>query len=132
MTDNKAVLPDTCAWIDYFNGRTTPLADSLAQALNDHEVITCGVVMYELFQGVRSDKESEVLRTAFSSLRYLELDSELWLSAAQLSASLRIRGITLPFSDIIIAALSHRHDLVVLTVDQHFRQVPDLLVTDAL
>ena len=128
---DKAVLPDTCAWIDYFNGRTTPLADALAQALNDGEVITCGVVMYELFQGVRSDKESEVLRAAFSSLRYLEMDSELWLSAARLSASLRNKGITLPFSDSIIAALAHRHDLVVLTVDQHFRQVPDLLVKDA-
>jgi len=132
MTDNKAVLPDTCAWIDFFNGRNTPLADSLAQALNDRDVISCGVVMYELFQGVRSVRESDVLRAAFSSLRYLEMDRDLWLSAAQISASLRGKGITLPFSDIIIAALAYHHDLVVLTVDQHFRQVPDLLVTDVL
>ena len=129
---DKAVLPDTCAWIDFFNGRNTPLADSLALALNDRDVITCGVVMYELFQGVRTVKESEALRTAFSSLRYLEMDRDLWLSAAQVSASLRGKGITLPFSDIIIAALAHRHDLVVLTVDQHFWQIPDLLVTDVL
>ena len=129
---DKAVLPDTCAWIDFFNGRNTPLADSLAQALNDRDVISCGVVMYELFQGVRSVRESDVLRAAFSSLRYLEMDRDLWLSAAQISASLRGKGITLPFSDIIIAALAYRHDLVVLTVDQHFRQVPDLLVTDVL
>ena len=129
---DKAVLPDTCAWIDYFNGRTTPLADSLAQALNDRDVVTCGVVIFELFQGVKTDKESEVLRSAFCSLRNLEMDSELWLSAARLSASLRAKGTMIPFSDIIIAALAHRHDLVVLTVDQHFRQVSDLLVTDAL
>ena len=129
---DKAVLPDTCAWIDFFNGRATPLADSLAHALNDRDVITCGVVMYELFQGVRSVKESDMLRTAFSSLRYLEMDRDLWLSAAQISAALRGKGITLPFSDIVIAALANRHDLVVLTVDQHFQMIPDLLVTDVL
>jgi predicted nucleic acid-binding protein len=129
---DKAVLPDTCAWIDFFNGRATPLADSLAHALNDRDVITCGVVMYELFQGVRSVKDSDMLRSAFSSLRYLEMDRDLWLSAAQVSASLRCKGITLPFSDIIIAALASRHDLVVLTVDQHFQMIPDLLVTDVL
>jgi hypothetical protein len=129
---DKAVLPDTCAWIDFFNGRNTPLADSLAQALNDRDVISCGVVMYELFQRVRSVRESDVLRAAFSSLRYLEMDRDLWLSAAQISASLRGKGIMLPFSDIIIATLAYRHDLVVLTVDQHLRQVPDLLVTDVL
>ena len=124
----ESVLPDTCAWIDYFNGRATPLADSLAQALNDREIITCGVILYELFQGVRSDKEAEVLRTAFSSLRYLEMDSGLWLSAAKLSASLRGKGITLPFSDIIIASIAKQHNLVVLTIDRHFQQVPDLMV----
>jgi predicted nucleic acid-binding protein len=129
---DKAVLPDTCAWIDFFNGRATPLADSLAHALNDRDVITCGVVMYELFQGIRTIGEAETLRTAFSSLRYLEMDRELWLSAAHMSASLRGKGITLPFSDIIIAALARRHELVVLTVDHHFDQVPDLLVTDVL
>ena len=73
-----------------------------------------------------------MLRTAFSSLRYLEMDRDLWLSAAQVSAALRGKGITLPFSDIVIAALANRHDLVVLTVDQHFQMIPDLLVTDVL
>ncbi len=129
---NKSVIPDTCAWIDYFNGRATTLADAVAQALNDRDVITCGVVMYELFQGVRSDKEAEVLRAAFSPLRYLEMESELWLAAARLSASLRGGGITLPFSDIIIATIAHHHDLIILTIDKHFLQVPDLLVRDTV
>lgn len=131
MSD-KAILPDTCVWTDFFNGRATPLADALVQALNDRDVVTCGVVMYELFQGVRTERESEVLHAAFSSLRYLEMDSDLWLSAARLSSSLRVKGITIPFSDIIIAAMACRHDPALLTVDQHFRRVPDLQVMSAL
>ena len=124
----ESLLPDSCAWIDYFNGRSTPLADLLAQALTNREIVTCGVVMYELFQGVKTDTERETLRAAFSSMRYLEMESGLWVTAAQLSASLRSKGVTIPFSDIIIATLARRHNLVVLTVDKHFSQVPELQV----
>ena len=123
------ILPDTCAWIDYFNGRDTPLAVALAQALKNAEIVTCGVVMYELFQGVRTDSEGEVLREAFSSLRYIEMDKGLWFSAAQLSATMRKSGVTIPFSDIQIATVALRHNLVILTVDQHFAHVPGLGVT---
>lgn len=127
----EIILPDTCAWIDYFNGRDTTVARALAQALVNCEIVTCGVVMYELFQGIRSKKESEALREAFGSLRYIEMDKDLWLSAAQISASLRKKGVTIPSSDIQIAALALQHRLVILTVDQHFRQVPDLLMKEA-
>lgn len=128
----EIILPDTCAWIDYFNGRDTIVACSLAHALTNGEIVTCGVVMYELFQGIRSDKEAEVLRNAFSSLRYIEMDKGLWLSAAQLSVSLRKKGVTIPSSDIQIAAISLQHRLTILTVDQHFRQVPDLVTKETL
>ena len=122
----ETILPDTCAWIDYFNGRDTTVARALAQALANCEIVTCGVVMYELFQGIKSKKESEALRDAFSSLRYIEMDKGLWLSAAQISASLRKKGVTIPSSDIQISALALKHRLVILTVDQHFRQVPEI------
>ena len=125
------VLPDTCAWIDYFNGRDTPIAVALAHALTNCEIITCGVVMYELFQGVRTSNESETLREAFSSLCYVEMDKGLWLSAAQLSAPLRKNGVTIPFSDIQIAALALRHNLIILTVDQHFGCIPGVVTKDS-
>jgi predicted nucleic acid-binding protein len=88
--------------------------------------------MYELFQGIRSKKESEAIREAFSSLRYIEMDKSLWLSAAQISASLRKNGVTIPSSDTQIAAVALQHRLVILTVDQHFKQVPDLVTKDTL
>ena len=128
----EIIIPDTCAWIDYFNGRDTTVARALAHALANCEIVTCGVVIYELFQGIRSKKESEALREAFRSLHYIEMDKGLWLSAAQISASLRKKGVTIPSSDIQIAALALKHRLVILTVDQHFRQVPDLVIKETL
>jgi predicted nucleic acid-binding protein len=128
----ELILPDTCAWIDYFNGRDTAITHSVAQALTACEVVTCGVVTFELFHGIRSKKEYDLLQQAFGSLRYIEMDKGLWLSAAQLSSSLRKMGITIPASDVQIAALSLQNNLTILTIDQHFRQVPDLLMKETL
>lgn len=129
---NEQIIPDTCAWIDYFNGRDTPIAVSLAQVLTTREIVTCGVILYELFQGVRSENERAELQRAFSSLRYIEMNKDIWLSAAQLSASLRKRGITIPFSDIQIAAVALQYHVTVLTIDQHFAHLPDLVIKDII
>ena len=51
MVPNR-VIPDTCAWIDFFSGRQTPLAELLGDLLLNAEVLTCGVVLYELLQGI--------------------------------------------------------------------------------
>lgn len=129
---NKIILPDTCAWIDYFKGRDTALVRTLSQALATGEIVTCGVVLYELFQGIRSNSEYTLLQKAFGSLRFIEMSKDLWLSAAQLSTSLRKNGVTIPASDIQIATLALHHRLTILTIDQHFRHVPGLEIREAI
>ena len=126
MASNR-ILPDTCAWIDFFRGRSTPLADTLGESLLRVEVVTCGVVLYELLQGIRSPREEENVKNGLQALSYLEMTQELWGSAAKLSLQLRASGHTLPFSDIIIATLALNHDCAVLTIDRHFEVVPGLI-----
>ena len=125
MTPNR-ILPDTCAWIDFFNGKHTLLAESLAQSLLRHEVMTCGVVLCELLQGVKKPGEELLVHNALQALPHLEMTRELWHGACQLSASLRKSGHTLPLSDIIIATLALNHNCAVLTVDRHFAAIPGL------
>ena len=120
------VLPDTCAWIDFFNARRTPLATALENLLVRGDVHTCGVVKYELVQGLRDKDEERVLLEALQAVIHLEMTETLWLAAGRLSAALRKKGVTLPFSDILIASVALKHDLTVLTVDRHFDQVPGL------
>lgn len=117
-------LPDTCAWIDFFNARRTPLADALRHSLQLGEVYTCGVVKYELVQGVRSEKEEKVLIEALTAVDYLEMTDSLWIKAGRISGDLRKKGITIPFSDVIVALLARENNLTILTVDRHFEQVP--------
>ena len=123
---SKGVLPDTCAWIDYFRPGTTPLGQALENALKSEAVFICGPVIYELVQGVRSEKEQTLLKSALNALPFLEMNETLWIKAGRLSANLRKEGKTIPFSDVLIAVLSIEKNLAVMTVDEHFRDIPGL------
>jgi predicted nucleic acid-binding protein len=125
---DKGILPDTCAWIDYFRPGTTSLGARLEEAINATAVYACGPVLYELVQGARSEKERAELSNALSALPFLEMTEDLWVKAGQLSALLRKAGRTIPFSDILIATLALENNLTVMTVDDHFRDIPGLAI----
>jgi len=126
------ILPDTCAWIDFFNARETPLASAVEYLLRSGEVYTCGVVKYELIQGVKSAREEALLTSAIQSLYYIEMTESLWLKAGKLSSSLRRKGITIPFSDTLIAVIAKEKEITILTNDDHFTQVPELRLISKL
>ena len=123
---SKSILPDTCAWIVYFRPGTTPLGQALEKALTAEAVFVCGPVIYELVQGVRSEKEQALLRSVLNALPFLEMNEALWIRAGRLSAALRKKGNIIPFSDVIIAVLAMEHHLAVMTVDEHFHDIPGL------
>lgn len=122
------ILPDTCAWIDFFKARPSPLAEGLKASLVQGTTVTCGIVMYELLQGIRSPKEKTSLTSAFQALPQLEMTAASWIQAGHLSTGLRKKGHTIPLSDIIIATLALEYACDLLTVDHHFDLIPGLKV----
>lgn len=121
-------LPDTCAWIDFFRGRPTQMAKQVEAALVQGKVVTCGVVLFELLQGIKNPKEETLVLSAFQAIQHLEMSDHLWIKAGQLSTNLRKKGHTLPLSDILIATLSLENHCSLLTVDRHFDVIPELTV----
>jgi predicted nucleic acid-binding protein len=124
----NVLLPDTCAWIDFFKGKKTLMSQALERELLRGEVATCGVILYELIQGIKSSKEEQLVLSALQATTYLELSAEHWIKAGRLSAELRKNGQTLPLSDLVIAALALIQDFAVLTVDSHFNAIAGLKV----
>jgi predicted nucleic acid-binding protein len=120
------LLPDTCVWIDFLKNRETALTVQLEHALLQGEVYICGVVLYELLQGIRNPGEDEQVRAAFGALTMFEVTTQTWTASAKLSSDLRRRGITLPLSDILIATVATEHNLTIMTVDTHFKHIPNL------
>lgn len=122
------ILPDTCAWIDFFRGKPSLMAEKVEAALVQGEVVTCGVVLFELLQGIKNPVEEKLVLSAFKAIPHLEMTEQIWIKVGRLSSQLRKKGHTLPLSDIIIAALALDNNCSLLTVDRHSDVIPGLTV----
>ena len=119
------VLIDTSVWIEAFRGKDPRLQETVDALLDQERVVLCGLVELEMLQGFRAD-EGALFASLFEALAYAEVDRQDWRAAGFLLAGLRARGITIPATDALIAALCLRHDLLLLTLDKHFDQIPQL------
>ncbi len=117
------VLVDTCIWIEFFN-TTSEAGEELDKLLRKNAVWTCGIVIFELLQGVKSEKEKSIITDILLNLEYIEMSWPLWQRAAEISLKLKKKGVTIPLSDIFIASLAIEYDLRVFTLDKHFRKIP--------
>lgn len=115
------VLVDTSAWVDFFNDYPSPERLALAELFpSDHEICTCGVVVAEVFQGLRRDKERARLAELFRDLTYLEpVGIDLYFRSADLYRALRQQGKTIRSTiDCLIAVLAEEHGCSVLVRDR--------------
>ncbi len=104
------------------------MAEALGEALIQVEVVTCGIVLFELLQGIKNPNEETMVQNALQALTCLEMTRDRWIRAGRLAANLRIDGHTLPLSDIIIATLALENDCSVMTIDRHFDIIPGLSI----
>lgn len=119
------VIVDTCIWIEYFKG-FPKIKEDLVTLISEHSLFLCGIVVYELFQGIKDPKEREMIQNDFDAFSYLEMNRSTWEKAANLSLSLRSSGITLPPSDLILASLAIENKCMIFTKDAHFEKIPDI------
>jgi hypothetical protein len=86
----------------------------------------CGIIVYELLQGVKNRADAERIKQSVLCLGYAEVTPKTWLAAGGLFYDLRRKGITLPPSDVLLAALAAENRSRLFTVDRHFDQIPGL------
>jgi predicted nucleic acid-binding protein len=120
------VIADTSVWIEYFKGGREHTRAALRDLIRAEQAVLVGVVLAELIQGCRTSKEADTILSTLSGLRFLETNFSSWKRAGELSFALRRKGVTLPLSDLIIAALALEHQCQVYTLDPHFEQIPGL------
>ena len=115
------VLVDSSAWIDFFNGFPSAERHALAELIaSDHEICTCGVIVAEVFQGLRRDKGRDRISDLFRDLPFLEpAGIDFYFQAAGLYRSLRQRGQTIRSTiDCLIAGLAEEHGCAILARDR--------------
>ena len=112
--------------MDYLNGHPTAAARAVADVLGgEDEVCTCGIVVSEVFQGLRRDKGRERLASFFREMSFLEPSGfDLYLKAAELYRSLRERGITVRSTvDCLIAVIAEEGRCHLLAHDRDLGQI---------
>lgn len=121
------ILADTSVWIEFFKADSKK-GDTLAALLAKNNACTCGIVLCELMQGIKSEAEKASILSILSELPYIEMTTALWQEAAGLSQTLKKKGLTLPLSDIFIASIAIARNLSIFTLDKHFEQIPGVVL----
>ena len=116
------LLVDSSVWIDFFNGRTTPQVDYLHDSLGQTEIIVGDIILAEVLQGFRYDKDFELAKWALQQFQLVQiLNPELALISAQNYRRLRRQGITIRKTlDCFIATYAITHQLDFLHNDRDF------------
>lgn len=119
MTGLARVLVDTSAWIDFFR-KNEPGHSLVLQLMAEERVCSCGLILAELMQGAKSEKELAVLRDFVHVFPFLAESPKNWQEAGELSYKLRRKGKTVGLADCYIAILARINAAAILTNDSHF------------
>jgi predicted nucleic acid-binding protein len=114
-------LVDTSVWVEFLRGKKITIKKRLENLLDENRAVVTGIILAELLTGISDEKDQRFLEECFLGLPYLEATREVFAEAGKMGATLRKKGITMPISDLLIAALARTHALTVLTLDNHFQ-----------
>ena len=116
------ILVDSSVWIDYFNGISTWQTDMLDTYLSKIPVIIGDLILTEVLQGFRSDKDYETAKNFLSALPFRQIGGyNVAVQSAQNYRRLRKAGVTVRKTiDIIIASFCIIEGLVLLHDDRDF------------
>jgi predicted nucleic acid-binding protein len=124
------VLVDTSAYSAMRRGDErlrTPIALASEVVLTP---VIVGELLYGFKQGEREAENRRLLDEFIETprVRVVSLDEETGEHYALILIALRRQGSPIPTNDIWIAASAAQHGLRLLTLDEHFTRVPQLMV----
>lgn len=117
--DSDKILVDTSAWIEFFR-KKAPYYKAILELIDSSRICCTGIVLAELIQGAKSQKELDVLKEFLHVFDFLPDSTELWGKAGELSFSLRLKGETVGLADCYISMVASSNNVKLLTLDKHF------------
>ena len=114
------VLVDSSVWIELFR-RDGDLLTKIAMEslLEEGQATYCGIVKLEVLGGAQG-KERVVIANLFSLIPYLSQKELVWEKAVNLQWASKAKGLSVPWSDALIATLAHLNQFRVYARDKHF------------
>lgn len=113
------VLVDTSVWIEFFR-KKEPYYRVVSELMDDDRICCLGIVLAELLQGAKSEKELSTLKEFLHVFDFLPETAALWETAGELSFSLQRKGRTAGLSDCYIAVAAQSARVAIYSLDRHF------------
>jgi len=117
------ILIDTNIIIDFWKSAD----EDIKSVILNFPVYICGVVKAELCHGARNEKDLTRILRSLSSFPEVDIKDRLWETVGKNLYKLRIKGVTVPFQDVIIATIAMENSLMVWTNDKHIHQIQSVL-----
>ena len=116
------ILVDSSVWIDYFRGARTPETNRLDALLGVEPVLIGDLILTEVLQGFRSDRDFNRARALLRAFEVVPLGGQdVCLKAAEHYRFLRGKGITVRKTiDIVIATCCIQNQYALLHSDHDF------------
>lgn len=116
------VIVDSSVWIDYFNGREIPEVATLDRLLEAELLGVGDLILAEVLQGFRQDKDYQTAKRLLTSLTVFEmLGAEMAIKSADNFRDLRKKGITVRKTiDVMIATFCIENGHKLLFSDKDF------------
>jgi predicted nucleic acid-binding protein len=117
------IMVDSSVWIDYFSGKDTSGAEKLDSLLGDELIAIGDLILVEVLQGFRTDKDFRQAKQLLLSLTVVNiLDTTIAPKSAANFRTLRKKGIIVRKTiDTIIATYCIENNLPLLHSDKDFQ-----------
>ncbi len=117
------IVVDSSVWIDYFIGAENTQTNTLHARLGNQPVAAGDLILAEVLQGFRKDKDFKNAKMLFESVRIFEmLDVDIAIKSAENFRKLRKKGITVRKTiDTIIATYCIEENIPLLYSDRDFK-----------
>jgi predicted nucleic acid-binding protein len=113
------ILVDTSVVIDYLRSGDVTLL-RLFQTL---PAAICGATRAEVLHGARNPADRARLLTVLNAFHQVPIPEALWDEVGTLFAAVRAGGVTVPFTDALIAAVAVSFGLEIWTRDTQFQLI---------
>lgn len=116
------MLVDSSVWIGFFNGAEAAEVNFLSDFLGQRPVAIGDLMLAEVLQGFRNDKDFQTAVALFDSVAVLEIvGKDIAVKSAKNFRALRTKGLTVRKTiDCVIATYCIEHELPLLQADRDF------------
>jgi predicted nucleic acid-binding protein len=123
---------DTSSWIHFLRPDGDGDVRTRVEAtLRAGTACWCPLVRLELWNGAGGERERKVLREFERLIPELAIDAAVWSAACDLAHRCRGAGVTVPATDILIAACARHHGAQLEHADADFHAIARVSARDA-